>query len=159
MKDNTKKALQLTLFILFASLPFISVTNQLGIDAFIDSFEHPKSYMCLKNNNQISGISTENTNYVIIQKKDHPDFNINKDDVIIYCSLNGEISCDEINNIQGVGTFTRYYLKEHKNQEDENIIYHTQIIGKIIKTVDNNIWNELSFKLWDISINNLNVLN
>ena len=35
--------------------------------------------------------------------------------------------------------------------------YETSVVGKVVGVIDNNIWNSLSLKTWDMSINNLNI--
>lgn len=51
---------------------------------------------------------------------------------------------------------TRYYVEDKIKNEDKPI-YKTQIIGKVIKQIDKNIWNQLSIYLLELSIHNLNI--
>ena len=155
MKENLKKILEFSIFLSIASLPFIAATSMLGIDTFLDSFENPESYVYLKNSDSVSGITTDQDKYIIIQKQNHPDFEIQKKDTILYFKFDGELAYNKINEINGVGAFTRYYTDE-ENQE-ENIVFANQIVGKIIKVLDENILTDLSIKIWDISISNLNI--
>ena len=156
MRESIKNLIQILVFISIASLPFISVTNILGLETFLDSFENPESYICFKNTNQISGIQTNQESYIIIQTSKHPKFILEESDSILYYKIDGEIVCTKIDEIVGVGTFKKYYIDNGEESFTEYPIYENQIIGKIVKAVDNNIWNELSIKLWEISINNLN---
>lgn len=57
-------------------------------------------------------------------------------------------SVNEIHNNIGEGDY---------NDFGDEPIYENQIIGKVIGNVDNNLWNTISMKIWDISIHNLNV--
>ena len=155
-KERIRKIIGLILFIGIAALPFMSVTEMIGMEAFLDSFEHPESYLCLKSDNLITGIKTDTDNYIIIQKTNHPEFEIQKNDKLMYFNLQGELSCEEVNQISGMGTFKRYYLNG-EYEEGEVTIYEGQIIGKVIKQIDNNFWNELSIKIWEISIENFNI--
>lgn len=127
----------------------------IGIETFLDSFDNPDSYIFMKNSNDIQGLKTQDEQYIIIQKITHPDFEIEKNDEILYFNIKGEIECNKILDVQGTGFFTKYYLENEDNLE--NTLYQTQIVGKVIKNLDNNIWNELSLKLWDVSINYLNI--
>jgi hypothetical protein len=156
MKEPIKNLLQILVFISIASLPFISMTNILGIETFLDSFENPEAYICFKDRNQISGIQTNQESYIIIQISDHPSFVLEESDSILYYEMNGKIVCTKIHEIAGIGTSRKYYIEENEESFKEYPIYENQIIGKVVKVVDNNIWNELSIKLWEISINNLN---
>jgi hypothetical protein len=155
IRKEFKQILQISIFILIASLPFISLTNIMGIETFLDSFDNPESYIFIKNSNEVKGLTTQEDQYVIIQKTTHPDFEVQKDDEILYFNINGEIECNKIFEVTGTGFFTKYYIQNQSNQDDA--VYQAQIVGKVIKNIDNNIWNELSLKLWDLSIRHLNI--
>jgi len=150
MKEQIKKTLQFSIFILIVASPFISVTQIMGMEIFLDSFENPEYYLSLKYNNN-------DKNYLIIQKSNHPDFNIKENDVIIYSTESGSIAYDTIHEIQSMGTLKRYYITSNKEQNNEAPIYQFQIIGKVVKTVEDNIWNSISIKVWETSINTLNI--
>lgn len=62
----------------------------------------------------------------------------------------------KIFDIKGVGRYTKYHINRESNN-NEKPIFKSQIIGKVIKVVDGNIWSELSIKIWEITIHNLNV--
>lgn len=155
MKENIKKIIEFSIFVSIASLPFVMATNVLGIDAFLDSFENPDSYLYLKNSDSISGITTNNEKYIIIQKTNHPDFEIQEKDTILYFDFDGSLVCNKINEINGVGTFARYYTD--KENDDEKLVFNNQIVGKVIKVLDENMLTDLSLKIWDISIGSLNI--
>jgi hypothetical protein len=154
-KKKIKNLIKFCIFISLVSLPFITITQILGMEAFLDSFENPSHYICLQDKDNTFGLNTKNEEYLIIQKSSHPEFNIKKSDSIIYCKNNGDIACNKIYNINNIGAIKIYYT----TQENDGIsqpIYENQIIGKIITTIDSNIWNFISIKIWEVSINNLN---
>ena len=155
MKENIKKIIEFYIFINIASLPFIMATNVIGINAFLDSFENPDSYVHIKNSDSMSGITTGQEKYIVIQKADHPDFKINREDTIAYFNFDGELSFNRISEIKGVGTFARYYIGEEN--DGDGTVFNDQIVGKVIKVLDENILTDLSLKIWDISIENLNI--
>jgi len=155
MKDRTKKILEFATFISIASLPFIVATNILGVDTFLDSFENPDSYVYLKDSESISGVKTSQQGYIIIQKIEHPSFSINEKDTVLYFNFEGFLECNKINEVKGVGTFARYYMGESSSSEEP--VFKNQIVGKVIKVLDENILTYFSLRIWDISISNLNI--
>jgi len=157
MKGEHKKIIKILIFIIVAALPFISLTNMVGMDIFLDSFENPESYICLKNSDKIIELEDNNKEYIIIQKSTHPDFNIDTSDIVVYFSFEGDILCSEINEINAIGSFKRYQISDHQSENKETQIFQNQIIGKIVKTLEDNPWNTLLIKMWDISIHNLNI--
>lgn len=154
-KKELKQLSKILIFVIVASLPFITLTNIIGMETFLDSFENPEAYICMKNSDDIQGLKTQDEQYILIQKTTHPDFQIEKNDEIIYFNIDGEIKYNKILDITGAGLFKKYYIQNQNEQDDA--IYETQIVGKIIKNIDSNIWNELSVKLWEISIKYLNI--
>ena len=153
MKEKIKNSLKFLLFISIAISPFLTVTNILGINAFLDSFEKPDCYLCIKNDNYLYGAGIDEQ-YLILQKSSHPDFNIESNDEIIYFGKNGDVQCKKVNEVDFVNTKT--YLINFKDLKNE-IISDNQIIGKVIKIIDDNIWNSISINFWDVSIHNLNL--
>jgi len=156
IKKEIKQVIKALVFISIAILPFISITNVLGLETFLDSFENPESYICLKDSTNIVGLKTRDENFIILQKTSHPDFELKENDEVIYFEINGEMACSTIHQIHGIGSFKRYYIY-NSEEENSNPIFSTQIVGKIIDVVDNNIWNDLSIQLWEVSIEYLNV--
>ena len=155
-KKITKNMIKFCVFISLTSLPFISITQMVGIDIFLDSFENPEQYICLQDKDNLFGLNTKNGEHIIIQKSSHPDFNIREEDLIIYCKIDGDLVCDKIYSINNVGALKRYYTID-ENDITSQPIYEVQILGKIINIVDNNIWNSISIMVWETSIHNLNV--
>jgi hypothetical protein len=154
MKKVVKNAIKFVVFISVASLPFITVTQLIGIDTFIDSFENSDYYLCFENDGFLAS-SVKQEEYIIIQRSSHPDFKINDGDSIIFWDNNGEIVCNKIIRISNVGSLKRYNTIDNTNEE-QMPIYENQIIGKVINSVENNVWFSISLKIWDLSIQKLN---
>jgi len=147
MRKTFKKIVGPSVFLLFILLPFIYATNAIGLNIFLDSFEKPGCYVYLENNGD----------YLIIQKASHPGFSVQKGDVILFWE-NGDINYDKINHVTGIGSWEKYYTTDENNDSKlEKIIYDGQVIGKIIKTVDGNLYNEISMKIWEFAIHSLNI--
>ena len=155
MKEKIKNILKFIFFISIAISPFITVTNILGLNVFLDSFEKPEYYLFIKNNNYLYGAETKKQ-YLIIQKSSDPNFNVENNDEIIYYRNNKEVLCRKVNEINFLDTKNKFYSVNYKDSQRE-IIYDNQIIGKIVKIIDDNIWNSISIRFWDISIHNLNL--
>jgi len=155
-KRIIKNAIKICIFISLASFPFITVTQIIGMDTFLDSFENPEHYVCLQDKDNSLGSNTKNGEYIIIQKSSHPEFSVKNSDSIIYCKNGGGIACDKIHYINNIGAIRRYCTTE-ENDITSQPIYKSQIIGKIINVVDGNIWNSISIKIWETSIRSLNL--
>jgi hypothetical protein len=145
-KLSAKKTLQLLLPLAIIIIPFLLTTQILGIDIFIDSFEKPESYCLLQNNEK----------YIIIQKSSHPEFHVDQSDMILHYGKNGNLEFDKIFKIDEIGSIKIYYTID-KNSNEKETIYNTQIVGKVIKTIDDNLLNSISMEIWEISIKNLNI--
>lgn len=156
IKKKIKNTIKFFVFISLAYLPFITVTQIIGMDTFLDSFENPKYYICLQDKDNAFGLNTKNEEYLIIQKTSHPKFTVKKSDSIIYCKNNGEITYNKVFNINNIGAIKKYYAIE-ENDIISQPIYESQIIGKVITVIENNIWNSISIKIWELSIHNLNL--
>lgn len=156
MKKIVKNAIKICVFISLAILPFITVTQMIGLDTFLDSFENSEYYLCLQDKDNSLGSNTKNGEYIIIQKSSHPDFDVEKSDSIIYCKDSGDITCDTVYSISTIEALKRYYTTD-KDEVSSQPIYEIQILGKIINIVDDNLWNSISISLWEASINSLNI--
>jgi len=154
MKKIIKNTLKFIIFITFTSLPFLTVTQLIGMDIFLDSFENSEYYLCLQNDGFFAS-KINNKDHIIIQKSSHPDFNIKNGDSIVFWNNDGDIICNKLERINNVGSLKRYKSIENKDSE-QLPIYENQIIGRVINTIDNNIWFSISLKIWEISIQNLN---
>ena len=143
-------------FVIIANLPFLTITQLLGIDTFIDSFEHPNSYQYIKNDN-IRFTDTKG-GYLILEKTTDQDYSIVKGDTILYRTTKDTLRyrvVDQINIQQGVLT---YYTADINKDDLDGPIYDQQIIGKIKGRIDDNIWNAFSLQIWELSILNLNIV-
>ena len=154
-KKNLLLATKFCVFLVIASIPFISISQMIGIDTFLDSFENSEYYLCFQDEDGLYATNTNDKDYVIIQESSHPGFSAEKNDFIIYLTNDNELSCSRIYHITSIGTTKRYHT-----QDKESIGHHVlenQVLGKIIKVVDDNILNSISISVWEISINNLNI--
>ena len=155
-KRIIKNAIKVCIFISLASFPFITITQMIGMNTFLDSFENPEHYICLQDKDNSLGSNIKNGEYIIIQKSSHPEFSVKKSDSIIYCKNGGGIACDKIHYISNIGAIRRYHTAEENDIKGQPI-YKSQIIGKVINVTDGNIWNSISIKIWETSIHNLNL--
>jgi len=156
-KENIKKIIEFAIVLTFIFLPFISITNIVGMETFLDSFENPESYVYIKNINEFTVLNAKKPSYVIIQKTEHPTFHIKESDMVLYSTLTGEIICDKIDSVHTIGPIYKYELRGSSFRDNSESIYKEQIIGKVIKIVDEDIWNTLMIKTWGATIYNLNI--
>jgi len=157
MKEKAKHILNICVFISLTNLPFISSTQLLGMDAFLDSFESPEDYVYFQADEQITGGLTDDDDYFVLQRTSHPEFALNEGDAILYCTGNAVVVCNRIYSISCIGALKKYHVTNVNNGLIDYPVYDYQIIGKVVSIVDNNLWNVISIKLWDVSIHNLNV--
>lgn len=153
-KKLVKNAIKFAVFILITSLPFLTATYILGVDTFLDSFEHPEYYICIQDKENALGLNTKNGEYAIIQKSSHPDFCVSESDSIIYSNNDGEVAYHKIEGIEHIGALKRYFTEENSLNDS---ICQEQIIGKVVNIIDNNIWNSISVTVWEVSIESLNI--
>ena len=156
MKKLWKNAIKIVMIISILFLPFIYITEIISIEIFLDSFENPKHYLCIQSDGLIFGSKSDKNDLIIIQKSSHPDFFINKNDYVIYFTEEGFVEFSKIVNIKWFGSRAKYY-KECDEDFINYPIFKEQLIGKVIKTIDDNILNSISIKIWEASINNLNI--
>ena len=155
MKEQTKKTI--IEFILFASiinLPFITITSIVGIDPFIDSFQHPHDYQFLQ---YIHTDTTTDTTHVIIQKSSHPDFDVASGDNIIYFEEANGFQYGTIDLVSTELQSTIYYIITDEEHFQYQPVFEQQVVGKVISSVGSNIWNTLVLELWDTTITHLNL--
>ena len=156
MKKNLKTIIKISIFFLIANIPFITMTQLIGMETFLDSFENPEHYYCLKSDTNLVLSTTANREYLIIQNQEHPDFNIQEGDMILYHNYQGEILHQRVKQINSIGAIKFYNPIINDDMYSTEVIYDNQILGKVVNIIDNNIINSLSMKMWDISIHNLN---
>ena len=123
---------------------------------FLDSFENPKYYLSLENNKLLNGVDAKEQ-ILVIQKSSHPYFYVENNDEIIYFGNNGDILCSKVYEINSMNAKNKFYTVNY-DSSNSGIICEKQILGKIIKIIDYNIWNLISIKFWDISVHNLNLI-
>lgn len=149
MKRMIKSAIKLCVFLIFASLPFISITEMLGLDTFLDSFENPDHYLCIQDNGNLFGSKTNTEKYIIIQKSSHPNFKVSENDYVIYVESDGSLNCDRVNHIISAGSVKKYNFADNAGIASESI-FENQIVGKVVDVIDNSIWSLMTIKIWDI---------
>ena len=150
---NIIKFLLVTSVIIF---PFIHINELIQMNYVLDSFENPDHYICIKSSGVIFASKIEKDEMIILQKSSHPDFLLNEKDYIMYFTDDGLIDITKIEKIKKIGLRNLYY--NFMDQDEVNLpILKEQIIGKVLTTIDNNIINSISIKIWEISISNLNI--
>lgn len=156
MKKIVKKAVKIFIFLLIVNLPFLTMSSMLSLDVFLDSFENPEQYIFIENDQQIIESNVNEGDYILIQKASHPSFEVNEKDIIIYYEYNSGLVCNKVYQTHYLGATRRYYIENNNGEITDNPVHDAQVIGKVINFIDDTIWNQLSIKLWDASINNLN---
>lgn len=121
----------------------------IGIDAFLDSFKNPDVYDFLAADIYSTYTDTEQERYILLQKTSHPKFSIEDGDTILYCTSQGKTAYNKVQQINCIGTIESYDVIDEKMGEIP--VYETQVYGKVLGFVDNNPWNILSIKIWEIS--------
>ena len=157
MKEVTKKAIKISVFFIVANLPFITVTQTIGLDTFLDAFEKPNYYYCIKGSGVSMKPSINDGDYIILQKSSHPDFDVTEGDIILFIKENGQSVCHRVYDISRISSITKYHTKGDNNKLADKPIYESQISGKIVNVLDNNIWNMISTEIWDASIHDFNI--
>jgi len=141
-KDLVNKSIKFLITIMILSIPFACSIQILGANTFIDSFEAPDNYIVYKSDNE----------YLVIQKATHPEYEVQKNDDVLHYENTGDISIDKINEIRATGSIEVYYA-----QANNCTIFENQVIGKVIKTIDENIITTISVNIWEFSIKHLNI--
>jgi hypothetical protein len=147
---------KICIFLMVANLPFLTVAHMMGIEVFIESFQHPDAYQCIK--------TYEATNddipkgYLILETPTHQHFLIQNGDIILYRTGEGAVRCEPVLNVAFYQGITIYYTTTPAQGDITGPIYDTQILGKVTGTIDDNIWNALCLQIWDFSSKNLNAI-
>lgn len=142
-KETYKKTINFLIFLAASISLYASATQTLGIETFLDSFDKPENYILVE----------EDESFLIIQKINLQE-PLEEKDIVLYYDKQGSVEIDEIQKISAVGSFKTYYLN---NKANNRSIFQNQIIGKVIKKVDNNLLNAISLKIWDLTIHSLNI--
>jgi len=156
LKKLKRDVIKIIIIFSILFLPFLHITDLISMEIFVDSFENPEHYLCIESENLLYSSKTDQCDLIIILKSSHPEFKINKGDNIIYFSDEGTIESCKIIDIKTFAEKEKYY-KQKKENFNNYPIFEEQIIGKILKSLDNNIFNSLSVTIWEASINNLNI--
>ena len=154
-KKIINNVLKIFVFIALVNLPFITITQLIGMDVFIDSFENPESYQYFKSSKM--DIDPVIQGYLVIQRYSHPHFSVSSGDILFYLKDEGGLMCSPVSRVSS-GSMKKYYVVTFDEEKDAAPIYDYQIIGKVVNSFDNNAWNKLSLTIWDSSINNLNAV-
>lgn len=157
MRERVKKVLfKIIILLITVNLPFLTLTQIFGINNFIDSYNNPEDYQYYKVNDL--SIKKNENSLIVIQRTAHPDFEINEGDEIFHLFDEGGLLVSTVYKITQNGPVKRYYVLNFDNVIESEPIYDFQIIGKVVNRIDNNPWNSLTLKIWDISKNNLNAV-
>ena len=155
-KRAKKEILTLLLFITLTNLPFLTIMHQVGIDLFLDSFDHPGEYHYMKDTSFSKESHVPTGSYLLLQRSSHPSFAAHEGDMILYYQEETGICCDTISAINTDIPIRKYYLL-NTDEYHAHYVYEPYIIGKVVGTIDDNIWTSLSITAWDLSINNFNI--
>ncbi len=132
------------------------MTNILGLETFLDSFQHPLSYQYLKND-RINGVE-QKTEYLIFTTWTSQKNPIVKGDVILYRNTAHTIVCGTVFSVQTQHGDQTYFTTFPNDEKLDGPIYNYQILGKTIGVIEDNLWNALSVHLWVMAIENLNAI-
>ena len=157
MNEIVKSAIKLCIFISLANLPFITISQLIGMDTFLDSFENPNFYLYLQDSVHSIESNIKEGTFIIFQKSSHPDFTVMERDTILLCKDDEGIVFHRVYHINCIGSVKRYHIMDNNKSLADKPIYENQIIGKVLSVVDTNLWNVISMKIWDLSIHNLNI--
>lgn len=149
----SKDILKIVSFIVLINLPYLTISQVIGVDNFLDSFHDPGEYRYVKSS--AMDIQDVTEGYLIIQKSSHQEFSVGVGDSVFLIDEGG-LACRSVYQID-TDNMKRYYTVSFADEVYLEPIYEYQIIGKVVGVVEDNIWNSISLKLWDISINNLNI--
>jgi len=143
-------------FFILANIPFLTMSYILGMETFLDSFEHPSSFLYLKNE-QIHPLQPQ-TRYLILEKPSSDDFSIEEGDMILCYTTTHQLQQHIVSEIGCEDGGKTYYASTSATEPSDARIYESQIVGKITGEMKETLWNSLCLSFWDVSINHLNIL-
>ncbi len=153
MKKNLPyTVLKLIGFFILVNLPFLTVTHLIGIDTFIDSFQHPTIYSFIKNDDSTNAL----TGYLVIKIPSNQASVIKEGDSILCHTIKNTVQQRIVSQIQTKDGITIYYTTSLTDSSDA-VVYDSQIIGKIIANSGDNLWYTLCLQTWELSIEKLNI--
>ena len=123
MNEIVKSAIKLCIFISLANLPFITISQLIGMDTFLDSFENPNFYLYLQGSVHSIESNIEDGTFIIFQKSSHPDFTVMERDTILLCKDDEGIVCHRIYHINCIGSVKRYHIMGNNNSLADKPIY------------------------------------
>ncbi|MFH1101085.1 MAG: hypothetical protein V1726_03510 [Methanobacteriota archaeon] len=154
MKHKTKIGLlQFFLLLALLNLPYLTITNHIGLSTFLDSFENADYYKYVQDTT-LTPTQQHQPSYILLQQATHPTFTIREGDTILYYTNDQGILYDTVQSIT-TQQHTSYYTTTNTNNNQKIPTYN--IIGKVVGIIDDNLWNTISIKTWDTSIKNLNI--
>jgi hypothetical protein len=157
MKQTIPRAVLILggVFIL-ANLPFLTMSYILGMETFLDSFEHPSSFLYIKNE-QIQTLQPQ-AGYLILEKPTSEAFSIEEGDMILCYTTTHRLQQHIVSEIRYEDGGKTYYASTSASELSGAPIYDSQIVGKITGEMKETLWNRLCLYFWDVSINHLNIL-
>jgi hypothetical protein len=132
------------------------MTHLLGIEVFLDTFQHPGSYQYIKNDN-VPDLKSQQ-GYIILQKSSSLSDSIVQGDTILYQSAKKTIECRIVYSIQIQNGEKTYYTTTPDENNLDGPIFGYQILGKTTAIIEDNFWNALSLQVWGLVIEHLNVM-
>jgi hypothetical protein len=154
-KKKIYSLLRFFIFIFIVNLPFLGMSTLLGSHVFIDSFEHPQFYQYIKTD-QIQ-LHETSLGYLVIQTPSHPDFSLTVGDTIFYHTESGELYMRSIVSIEKQPPLKMYTVYGSDETASVESVISRYILGKVITSFDDSIWNRISVYSWDVSVNRLNI--
>ena len=148
--------LRFCIFLTLANLPFLTMTNLLGIETFLDSFQHPDSYQYLKSN-KINGLEQKSGYLILIKPPDQKNY-VSEGDRILYRNSDDTIECRIVHSIQNKRGETTYFMAAVTEDSFIEPISEYQILGKTTGMIQDNPWNALSIQIWSVTIEKLNAV-
>ncbi len=155
-KKQLHRIIKIIIFFISANLPFLTIANLLGIDTFIDSFQHPNYYHYIKNE-KIQPVEAKG-GYLIIEKPTSHGYSIKEGESILYYTAQGTAQQSIVYQIMCEKGIQTYYTMTSNENDIKGPIYEQQIIGRIKARFDDNLWNVFCLQIWEVSIDNLNAM-
>jgi hypothetical protein len=141
--------------IIIANLPFLTAVHLMGINMFLTSFQHPDVYQYLKIQNAANRALPKG--YLLLETPTSQEFLIHNGDTILYRTGEGVVKCESVLSVELHHGTTVYYTMTSAQDDIKGPVYDAQILGKVTRIIDDNLWNAICLRLWEFSIQHLNV--
>ncbi len=151
-----KNLYTITLFFLIVNLPYLTITCSMGTEFFFETFEQPDNYKYIHCTPKLT--NQHSHTYLLIQKPTAEHYHLQEGDHVCYITDTGFLATKQISCININTPTPKYYLHTTTENQELETIYHHQILGKVITTIDENIWTTISLDLWEASRQNLNAV-